>query len=97
MGKNILCFLLKGRFIFRAFKTGKWQALTLFFNRLLAALWRMYYSRAGNKISETGKLGIYFWVNLTEMMVIWWGVSKSEESSIIFTFCGTDIGWQVVL
>lgn len=56
MGKNILCFLLKGRFIFRAFKTGKWQALTLFFNRLLAALWRMYYSRAGNKISETGKL-----------------------------------------
>lgn len=49
MGKNILCFLLKGRFVFRAFKNGKWQALTLFFKRVLAA---PYCSRAGNKISS---------------------------------------------
>lgn len=80
MGKKILYFLLKGRFIFfRAFKNGKWQALIFSFRKTLDALWRVYYSRAGNKISTKGRWklessGIYLRINLTELIVIWvWG------------------------
>lgn len=91
MGKNILCFLLKGRFVFRAFKNGKWQAPTLFFKRFLAARWRMCYSRAGSKISSEWwwKLGSLEYT-LGWIWQRWWWFGggwakvKSQVSSLHF-------------